>query len=44
MPLKIDWLAGKNAVCKNAQTIEKPNSKGVQLSDHNPIFIDIDVC
>ncbi|MGB0887905.1 MAG: endonuclease/exonuclease/phosphatase family protein [Vicingaceae bacterium] len=44
VPLKIDWLAGKNAVCKNAQTIEKPNSKGVQLSDHNPIFIDIDVC
>ena len=41
VPLKIDWLAGKNANVINAQTIEKPQMNGQILSDHNPIYIDI---
>ena len=41
VPLKIDWLAGKNVIAKNPQTIEKPKENNTFLSDHNPIFVDI---
>jgi hypothetical protein len=41
VPLKIDWLAGKGGKVVNAQTIEKPQQNGILLSDHNPIFIDL---
>jgi len=43
VPLKIDWLAGKGGEIINAQTIEKPTFEGVLLSDHNPIYIDLNI-
>ena len=43
VPLKIDWLAGKNCIVKNTQTIENPMLNNTLLSDHNPIFVDIEV-
>ena len=43
VPLKIDWLAGKNCIVKNTQTIENPMVNNTLLSDHNPIFVDIEV-
>lgn len=43
VPLKIDWLAGKNAKAINAETIEKPTFQDILLSDHNPIFVDIEI-
>jgi len=41
VPLKIDWLAGKGGKPSNAQTVERPTINNVQLSDHNPIYVDI---
>ena len=43
VPLKLDWLAGKNAIAKNPQTIEKPKVNNTLLSDHNPIWLDIEM-
>lgn len=43
VPLKIDWLAGKGVKATNAQTIEKPQTNNTRLSDHNPIYVDIDL-
>ena len=43
VPLKIDWLAGKGGKVTNAQTIEKPQKNGILLSDHNLIYIDLDI-
>lgn len=43
VPLKIDWLAGKGGKVMNAQTIERPQHNDVLLSDHNPIFIDLNI-
>lgn len=43
VPLKIDWLAGKNCTAKNPQTIERPEIKNIILSDHNPIWVDIEL-
>ena len=43
VPLKIDWLAGKGAKPINAQTIEKPQINNTRLSDHNPIYVDIEL-
>jgi len=37
VPLKIDWLAGKNYQPSNPQTIERPAINNKLLSDHNPI-------
>lgn len=43
VPLKLDWLAGKSGSVINAQTIEKPQVDNVQLSDHNPIFVELEL-
>ncbi len=43
VPLKIDWLAGKGGKVFNAQTIEQPKVNDVLLSDHNPIYIDLEI-
>jgi endonuclease/exonuclease/phosphatase family metal-dependent hydrolase len=43
VPLKIDWFAGKNIKTIHAETIEKPAFQNVLLSDHNPIFVDIEI-
>lgn len=43
VPLKIDWIAGKGAKPSNPQTYEKPTINGIRLSDHNPIFVDIEI-
>jgi endonuclease/exonuclease/phosphatase family metal-dependent hydrolase len=43
VPLKIDWLAGKGAKATNAQTLEKPQINNTRLSDHNPIYVDIEL-
>lgn len=41
VPLRVDWLAGKNGNPINRLVIEKPQSNGVALSDHNPILVDL---
>jgi endonuclease/exonuclease/phosphatase family metal-dependent hydrolase len=41
VPLKLDWLAGKGGKVINAQTVENPKKEDILLSDHNPIFIDL---
>ena len=43
VPLKIDWIAGKNCIAKNPQTIERPKVNDNLLSDHNPIFVDVEL-
>ncbi|MGB0881839.1 MAG: endonuclease/exonuclease/phosphatase family protein [Vicingaceae bacterium] len=43
VPLKIDWLAGKNSTPSNPQTIERPKANDTLLSDHNPILVDINI-
>ena len=41
VPLKIDWIAGKNCQPSSPKTIERPKVNNTLLSDHNPILIDI---
>ncbi len=43
VPLKIDWLAGKGGKVVNAQTVERPRQNGLLLSDHNLIYVDLDI-
>lgn len=43
MPLKIDWLAGKGGLAVNAQTIVNPQISTTLLSDHNPIYVDLEL-
>ena len=43
VPLKLDWIVGKDCIAINAQTIEKPEVNKVLLSDHNPIWVDLNV-
>ncbi|MDG1477291.1 MAG: hypothetical protein P8Q14_09100 [Vicingaceae bacterium] len=43
VPLKIDWIAGKNCTPSNPQTIEKPKVSNTLLSDHNPISVNIEL-
>jgi endonuclease/exonuclease/phosphatase family metal-dependent hydrolase len=43
MPLKIDWLAGKGGLAVNAQTIVNPQINTTLLSDHNPIYVDLEL-
>jgi len=42
VPLKIDWLAGKDCQPTQAQTIERPTQNGVLLSDHNLIMTAVE--
>ncbi len=41
VPLRVDWMAGKNGQPVNKVVIEKPTLNGVVLSDHNPILVDL---
>lgn len=41
VPLRVDWMAGKNGYPMNRLVIEKPLLNGVSLSDHNPILVDL---
>lgn len=43
VPLKLDWLAGKGVKATNAKTIRLEKKNGVMLSDHNPIFVDLEL-
>lgn len=43
VPIKIDWLAGKNCSSSNSQTIERPKINNTLLSDHNPIWVDLEL-
>jgi endonuclease/exonuclease/phosphatase family metal-dependent hydrolase len=43
VPLKIDWLAGKNCSPSNPETFEKPKLNNTLLSDHNPIIVDLEL-
>ena len=43
VPLRVDWLAGKNGNPINRMVIEKPQLNGTALSDHNPILVDLDL-
>lgn len=41
VPLRLDWMAGKNGNPINRMVIEKPQVNGEPLSDHNPILVDL---
>ena len=41
VPLRVDWMAGKNGTPVNKLVIEKPQVDGIALSDHNPILVDL---
>jgi endonuclease/exonuclease/phosphatase family metal-dependent hydrolase len=41
VPLRIDWMAGRDLRPANAAVIDRPTYRGSRVSDHNPIVVDL---
>lgn len=41
VPLRMDWFAGRGLQPERCRTVERPRWKGLRISDHNPLVVDL---
>ncbi|MCB9706520.1 MAG: endonuclease/exonuclease/phosphatase family protein [Myxococcales bacterium] len=42
VPFRFDWFAGRGLAPSAPRVIERPSWRGVQVSDHNPIVVEVE--
>ncbi|MEZ4382234.1 MAG: endonuclease/exonuclease/phosphatase family protein [Nannocystaceae bacterium] len=43
VPMRLDWFAGRGLTPLRPAVLERPAIDGVLVSDHNPIFVDVEL-
>lgn len=43
VPMRLDWFAGRGLTPLRPAVLERPSAGGIQVSDHNPIFVDVEL-
>jgi endonuclease/exonuclease/phosphatase family metal-dependent hydrolase len=41
VPMRMDWFAGRRLDPLRCRTVERPRYKGMRISDHNPLVVDV---